>query len=222
MHCLWGLLITIIVFEIGKLLKKKSIFKKIPPMLFSVVVLIIFLKVFSIDYESYNESASILTFLLGPATIALAYPLVQNIELLTKNKRAVYIGFLIAVVTAILSTLFLGWIFHINREIVVSLIPKTVTTPIAVEISKFIGGIPELTACLVTLTGVYGSLFGHRILKLFKIKSDVATGLAIGAASHVMGTSSCVEKNRPKQVVMATLALIIIGILTSVFCAILF
>ena len=100
--------------------------------------------------------------------------------------------------------------------------PKTVTTPIAIEISKAIGGIPELTACMVCLTGIYGAMFGHKILKMFKIKSDIATGLSIGATSHVLGTSTCIEKKREKQVVMATLALIIIGILTTVICVSIF
>ena len=222
MNNLFWLFITIVIYEIARRLKEKNMLKKIPPMVFSVVVLIVILKLFSIDYSEYNETASILTFLLGPATIALGYPLVENLELLTKNKRAVYIGFFVAVITAILSTIILGNIFGVDKEVIVSLTPKTVTTPIAVEISKTIGGIPELTACLVVLTGVFGALFGHKILKIFKIKSDIATGLAIGATSHVMGTSSCVEKNKPKQVVMATLSLIIIGILTSIFCVLIF
>ena len=100
--------------------------------------------------------------------------------------------------------------------------PKTVTTPIAIEISKAIGGIPELTACMVCLTGIYGAMFSHKILKIFKIKSDIATGLSIGATSHVLGTSTCVERKREIQVVMATLALIIIGILTTLICVLFF
>ena len=222
MSSLFWLVITIVIYELSRRLKEKNVLKKIPPMVFTVIVLIVILKLFKIDYSEYNQTSCILTYLLGPATIALGYPLVENIQLLTKNKRAVYIGFFVAVITAIVSTIILGNIFNVDKEVTVSMIPKTVTTPIAVEISKTIGGIPELTACLVVLTGVYGALFGHKILKFFKIRSDIATGLAIGAASHVMGTSSCVEKNKPKQVVMATLSLIIIGILTSIFCVLIF
>ena len=133
-----------------------------------------------------------------------------------------YFGFLIAVVTAIITTIVLGKIFNADWQLITSLMPKTVTTPIAIEISKTIGGIPELTACLVCLTGIYGAMFSHKILKVFKIKSDIATGLAIGATSHVLGTSTCIEKKRQKQVVMATLALIIIGILTTVICVFIF
>ena len=191
-------------------------------MMVTRIFLIIILYVFKIDYSEYNESACFLTLLLGPATIALAMPLSDNAKILLKNKRAVYFGFLIAVVTAIITTIVLGKIFNADWQLITSLMPKTVTTPIAIEISKTIGGIPELTACLVCLTGIYGAMFSHKILKVFKIKSDIATGLAIGATSHVLGTSTCIEKKRQKQVVMATLALIIIGILTTVICVFIF
>ena len=215
---LWGFITTFIIYELSKKSKNFKYLKKIPPLMLSGIILIIFLKIFHIDYQSYNESACIYTLLLGPATISLAFPLVENLSLLKKNKRAVYFGFIVAALTAITTTFILGKLMHSDWNIITSLIPKSVTTPIAVEISKSIGGIPELTACIVVVTGIYGALFGHKILKLFHIKSDVAIGLSIGASSHVMGTSSCVEKKKDKQVVMATLALIIIGILTTVIC----
>lgn len=219
---LWGFVVTFLVYEFSKKIKNIKYFKSLPPMMVSGIVLIFILKLSGITYENYNESACFYTLLLGPATIALAYPLVENIDLLSKNKRAVYFGFIIAAITALLVTYIVGKLFNSDWNIIISLMPKSVTTPIAVEISKAIGGIPELTACMVVLTGIYGALFGHKILKMIHIKSDVAIGLAIGAASHVLGTSSCVEKNRQKQVVMSTLALIIIGILTTVFCVLIF
>jgi len=218
----WGFLITFVIYELAKKLKKVKYVNKLPPMMISGVILILILKSFNLSYESYNESACFYTVLLGPATIALAFPLVENLSLLSKNKRAVYFGFLIAVITAIVTTFILGKLFHSDWNIITSLIPKSVTTPIAVEISKAIGGIPELTACIVVITGIYGALLGHKILKLCHIKSDVAIGLSIGASSHVLGTSSCIEKKKEKQVVMATLALIIIGILTTVICVCMF
>ena len=217
-----GLISTIIIFEISKKLKLVKIFNKIPPMMMTRIVLIAILCIFKIDYKEYNESACFITLLLGPATIALALPLSDNAKLLTKNKRAVYFGFIIAVVTAFVTTIILGNIFHADWKLITSLMPKTVTTPIAIEISKAIGGIPELTACMVCLTGIYGAMFSHKILKIFKIKSDIATGLSIGATSHVLGTSTCVERKREIQVVMATLALIIIGILTTLICVLFF
>lgn len=222
MISLWGLIATFIVYELSKRLKNISLLKKLPPMMMSGIILIAVLKLFNITYDSYNKSACFYTLLLGPATIALAYPLIENIGLLTKNKRAVYFGFLVATLTALVTTLVIGKFFHSDWNLIISLMPKSVTTPIAVEISKAIGGIPELTACIVVITGIYGAVLGHKILKLFHIKSDIAIGLSIGASSHVLGTSSCIEKKRDRQVVMSTLALIIIGILTTVFCVIIF
>ena len=217
---IWGIVATLMLFYLVLRLKNYPIIAKIPPTVVVGVTLIAILKLFNIDYSSYNESACILTILLGPATVALAYPLVENLELLTKNKRAVYFGLVVATLTALGVTVLIGKAFHTDPKIITSLIPKSVTTPIAVEISRVIGGIPELTACIVVITGVYGAMFGHRLLKLIGIKSDVAKGLAIGSASHVLGTSTCV--NRRRQLVMATLALILTGILTTVFCIMLF
>lgn len=217
---LWGLVSTFLIFQTAKRLKNFRIVGKIPPTVLTAFVLIGVLLTFDLSFENYNESASLYTILLGPATIALAYPLTENLGMLAKNKRAIYFGLLVATITALVVTFVVGQIFHSDKTLIISLLPKTVTTPIAVEVSKFIGGIPELTACLVVMTGIYGAVFGHKILKLVGVKNDVAIGLAIGAASHVLGTSTCV--NRRRQVVMATLALIITGILTSVLCLLLF
>ena len=213
-----GLIATVLIYEFALWLKRQKQFKFINANVFTGVILILILYFLKIDYTKYNESACFLTLLLGPATIALGYPLSENIDLLTKNKRAIYTGFAVGILTALLTSYFIGKVFHSDWQIITSLMPKSVTTPIALEISKAIGGIPELTACLVALTGIYGAVFGHKLLKLIHIKSDISIGIAIGAASHVLGTSSCIEKNRPKQVVMATLALIITGIVTTIIC----
>ena len=101
------------------------------------------------------------------------------------------------------------------------MLPKSVTTPIAVEISKTIGGIPELTACAVIFTGILGAIFGRRILKLFGVKNDIAIGLSVGASSHVMGTSSLAERKEFKQVAISTVALTIVAILTAILAPVL-
>lgn len=213
------LILTIALFLITRKYKDIKLIKVIPPMFLSGIILIILLNIFNVSYEDYNEYSSLLTMLLGPATITLAYPLYKNIYLLSKNKRALFIGFGSASVIAIISTIIVGNLFHSDIKLISSLIPKSVTAPIAIEISKLIGGIPELTACIVALTGLFGAIFGHKILKIFKIKSDIAKGLAIGATSHVLGTAACIEKHKEKQVVIATISLIIVGIITTVICA---
>lgn len=216
-NILW-LVLTVFLFLAVRKVQKYTIFKFLPPMFLTSIVLIIILESFHVSFEDYNEYCSLLTLLLGPATISLAYPLYKNFYLLSKNKRAVFIGFFTASIIAIISAVTIGKLFHSDLSIVSSLIPKSVTAPIAIEISKIIGGIPELTACIVAITGLFGAVFGHRLLKIFHIKSDISKGIAIGATSHVLGTASCLEKHKEKQVVMATISLIVVGIITTLIC----
>ena len=216
-NILW-LALTFFLFLVARKVQKYKIFKFLPPMFLTSIILIIILESFHVSFEDYNEYCSLLTLLLGPATISLAYPLYKNFYLLSKNKRAVFIGFFTASIIAITSAVTIGKLFHSDLSIVSSLIPKSVTAPIAIEISKIIGGIPELTACIVAITGLFGAVFGHRLLKLFHIKSDISKGIAIGATSHVLGTASCLEKHKEKQVVMATMSLIVVGIITTLIC----
>ena len=216
-NILW-LVLTVFLFLAARKVQKYKIFNFLPPMFLTSIILIIILESFHVSFEDYNEYCSLLTLLLGPATISLAYPLYKNFYLLSKNKRAVFIGFFTASIIAIISAVTIGKLFHSDLSIVSSLIPKSVTAPIAIEISKIIGGIPELTACIVAITGLFGALFGHRLLKLFHIKSDISKGIAIGATSHVLGTASCIEKHKEKQVVMATISLIVVGIITTLIC----
>jgi len=219
---LFGLILTLMTYYISIKTKRITFLKKVPPIIFAGSAIILMLKGLNINYSTYNEGACFLTFLLGPATIALAYPLVKNIDILTKNKRAIWFGLIFATLSGIVSTYVIGKILHVNFNIIMSMIPKSVTTPIAVEISKSIGGIPELTACVVILTGIIGGLLGHRFLKLFKIKNDVSIGLSIGATSHVLGTARCIEKKEEKQAAISTLALIIVGLFTALIAPFLF
>ncbi len=213
---LFGLIASVLYFKSAQKLKKVPIISNFPPILIAGIAVILTLELLHIDFNTYNESAKYLKFLLIPSTIALGYPVYKNIELLKKNKRIIYSAFFLATIIAVVLTYTFARICHCNIDIIESMLPKSVTAPIAIEISKSLGGIPELTACVVVLTGVFGAMFGHKILKAVKVKSDVAIGLAIGAASHIIGTSKCVEIKNEKQVVMASVALVIVGILTAV------
>lgn len=217
----FGLALTLILYILALRIKKITFLKQIPPIILTGVTIIVLLKSLHIDYSLYNKSASILTFLLGPATIALAYPLNKNIDVLSVNKRAIWFGLAFATLLSVLSTYVVGRLFHSDFNVIMSMIPKSVTTPIALEISKSLGGIPELTATVVILTGIVGGLFGHRLLKLFNVKHDTSIGLSMGASSHIMGTARCLEKNQDKQAAISTLALIIVGLFTAIIAPIL-
>lgn len=212
----FGLIITIVLYKTAEWLKNFQILAKFPPIIITGAAIIFILEFFHIDFETYNKSASYLTFMLMPATIALGFPIYKNIELLKQNKRIIYTAFFAAAVFAILTTYLTAKLCHADLYLIESMLPKSVTAPIAVEISKRIGGIPELTACAVVLTGIFGGMTGHKILEFLKVKNDIAIGLSMGAASHVVGTARCIEKGREKQVVMASVALVIIGVLTAV------
>lgn len=212
---LFGLLSTITLYLIFKKLNLK-----INLMLSVGLSLIIILKVFNINYETYLISANFLSFLIAPATVALAYPMYKNKKVLLKNKRALYPTLVLGAITAIISTYFCAKFFGADLKVIMSLIPKSTTMPIALEISKALGGYQELTACVVALTGIFGGVLGHKILTLLKIKTDTAIGLALGSASHVIGTAACVAKKREKQVAASTIALILVGLMTVIIISI--
>ena len=211
-----GIILSVFLFKGFQKLKYKGKPLPFPPILAAGICLIAILKIFNIDFQVYNESGKYLTMMLIPAVVALGYPIYKHKELLLKNKRIIYAGFIFATILAIISTYFVAKFTHADLKIIISMLPKSVTAPIAVEISKGMGGLPELTACVAVLTGVFGAVFGHKLLQLFKVKHDIAIGLAIGAASHVIGTARCAEKGRELQVVMASLSLVIVGILTAI------
>ncbi len=212
----FGLIITVLYFKLGQFCKRIKFIGKFPPIVIAGILLIITLKIFKIDFDKYNESAYYLTLCLIPATIALGYPIYKNLELLKKYKRIIYSAFFVATFTAISATYIIAKFCHSELNIIESMLPKSTTAPIAIEISKMADGIPELTACVVVLTGVFGAMFGHKILKLIKVKSDIAIGLSIGAASHIIGSAKCVETKHEKQIAMASVALVIVGILTTI------
>ena len=122
----------------------------------------------------------------------------------------------LATVVAMVSTYFCAKLFGADLKVILSLLPKSTTLPIALSISKTVGGYKELTAIIVALTGVFGGAFGHSILKLLKVKNDVAIGLALGSASHVIGTCACANRKKDKQTAASTIALIIVGLLSSI------
>jgi len=217
---LFGFIISVGLFKGFQKIKIKGKPLPIPPVLLAGIIIISILKTFNIDFETYNESGKYLTLMLIPAVVALGYPIFKHKDLLLKNKRIIYSGFLFASILAIISTYFVAKFAHADIRIIVSMLPKSVTAPIAVEISKGMGGVPELTACVAVLTGVFGAVFGHKLLKIFKVKHDIAIGLAMGAASHVIGTARCAEKGRELQVVMASLSLVMVGILTAILAPI--
>ena len=211
-----GITITLVCFMLARWFQYKSRFKSLPPVITATVLIIVILNILGLDYERYNNGGKYISFLLGPATIALALPLARNIQILKDNLKPLLLGVVVGSVTGIISVLILGKVFGVSQELVLSLVAKSVTTPIAMGITENIGGIPALTAVFVIFTGMFGAFAGHKILYWCGVKNDVAIGIAIGAAAHGLGTNRCLDESE-LQAAVAGVGIALVGIVTALF-----
>lgn len=212
---IFAVTLTFLVYFGALALQKRFKVALLNPVLVSIAVIIVFISVFNVDYESYAEGSHIIEFFLKPAVVALGVPLYQQLENIKKQAIPIIVSQLIACIVGILSVVLIAWLLGAGEETVLSLAPKSVTTPIALEISTTIGGIPSLTTAAVVITGVFGSIFGFRLLKLMKINNPIAQGLSMGAAAHALGTSRSMDVS-PKYGAYASLGLILNGIFTAI------
>ncbi|WP_027340314.1 LrgB family protein [Halonatronum saccharophilum] len=211
----FGLLISIISFEIGLFLYNSKKVAILNPLLISVTMIILFLTGFNIDLNYYNQGGDLIAFFLGPATVILALPLYRQINLLKKNLFPILAGVIVGVSTAVVSVKLLGNLFGLSEVIQLSLMPKSITTPIGIEVSSQIGGIPSITVAAIVVAGILGAVVGPWILMLFKIDDQVAVGISLGTASHALGTTKAMELGE-KEGAMSSLAIGVAGLLTVV------
>ena len=219
---MFGIGLTIIVYVFCELIVNRFELNIIPPFVLAcpIIMGIIYFQSPHITYEQYAAGANFINFLLGPATVALALPLYRNRQTLKNNLAVIVSGVVVATVIGIVSIFVCGKLFGASEQVLLSLIPKSVTTPIAMDISSVIGGIPSLTAACVIFTGMFGSTFNHKILSWLGFKNDIAIGLAIGASSHGLGTSACVNKSA-LQLAIGGVAIGLTGIATSILAPLL-
>lgn len=219
---MFGIGLTIIVYVFCELLVNRLELNIIPPFVLAcpIIMGIIYFQAPHITYEQYASGASFINFLLGPATVALALPLYRNRKTLKANFFIIVSGVLVATTVGITAIFICGTLFGASQQVLLSLVPKSVTTPIAMDISNVIGGIPSLTAACVIFTGMFGSTFNHKLLELMGFKNDIAIGLAIGASSHGLGTSACVNKSAV-QLAIGGVAIGLTGIATSILAPLL-
>ncbi|MDT3425494.1 putative murein hydrolase (TIGR00659 family) [Paenibacillus forsythiae] len=163
------------------------------PLIITPLLIISFLLMTGVSYDSYNAGGKWLTDLLQPATVAFAIPLHKNFKVLKKHAAEIAAGVLSGTVMAVISSVLLANWLHLSSKLATSLVPRSVTTPIAMNISQSIGGIPSITAVFVIMTGVLGTLMGPTVLRLFRIDNEVARGVSLGTAAHGMGTSKAFE-----------------------------
>lgn len=171
------------------------------------------LVIFHIDLETYNQGGNLISIFLGPSTVVLAVPLYKQLDLLKKNLLPIIAGILAGSLTAIVSVcLFAKW-FGLNKELGLSLVPKSITTPIGIELTKQLGGIPSVTVAAIIITGIIGAMLAPGLLKLLRITDKVAVGLAIGTSAHAVGTSKAIELGETEGA-MSALAIGVAGLMT--------
>lgn len=213
---LFGMGLTIIIYCACEILVRRLKLTIIPPIVFACPAIILFLLyVPNVSYQQYKIGADFINFLLGPATIALALPLYRNRNVIKANAFSISVGILVATLSAIFSVYLCGKALGASETVLISLLPKSVTNPIALEITKTIGGIQPLTAAVVISTGMLGATINHKLLKLLGIKNDLAAGIAIGASSHGIGTSVCAHVSAV-QLATGGVSIALTGIATSI------
>jgi predicted murein hydrolase (TIGR00659 family) len=208
------LALTFGLFFLSKWIQKKTGQVLLNPILITIALLIIFLKWVDIPYETYQRSGHLIEFWLKPAVVALGVPLYLQLESIKKQLWPILISQLVGCVVGILSVVITAQLLGASKEVILSLASKSVTTPIAMEVTRTVGGIPSLTAAVVVCVGLFGAVFGFKVLSLGHVKSPIAQGLSMGTASHAVGTSTAMERSR-KYGAFASLGLTLNGILTA-------
>ena len=210
-----GVMISILSYEVGRLLKKKFKLAIFNPVLISIISVMLLLLVFDVDYTSYNEGAKYLSYLLTPATVCLAIPLYEQLELLRKNVKAITVGLVSGVLTSLVCVLVLSLLFHLNHEAYVTLLPKSITTAIGMGVSEEMGGMVTITVAVIIITGVLGNMIAESICKIFRIEEPIAKGIAIGSSAHAIGTAKAMEMGEVEGA-MSSLSIVVAGLLTVI------
>lgn len=211
----FGAALTLLCYEVGLWIKKKTNRSIANPVLVAVLIIITILLLSGIDYETYNEGASYFSMLLTPATVSLAIPLYRQLELLKRYPKAIFGGIAAGVLTAMVSIFLMSLAFGLNHQQYVTLLPKSITTAIGMGVSEKMGGIVTITVVAISITGLSGTIGAEAICKLFRIKHPIAKGLAVGTASHALGTTKAMEWGEIEGA-MSSLSIVVAGIMTVV------
>ncbi|MGF0039438.1 LrgB family protein [Peptoniphilaceae bacterium SGI.131] len=206
----FGIMLSIVMYLIGTVISKKLKTPIANPLLIAMILCVAFLKIFNISYDDYNIGGKYITFLIAPATVAMVLNLYKNIELLKKNIIPVFVGVFAGVLTSVLSVFILAKVFGLNKELTLSIVPKSLTTAIGVALAGEYGGISAVAVVCIVITGIFGAVFAPIVMNTLKIKDPVAKGIGIGTTSHAVGTSKAIEMG-PVEGAMSGLAIALAG-----------
>lgn len=211
----FGVFITLVTYELGMWIKKKTKLAVCNPMLISIVAVILFLLTFKVDYGVYNEGAHYISYLLTPATVALAVPLYEQFSKLKENALAILGGLLAGVLTSLCCVFAMSKLAGLSHELYVTMLPKSITTAIGMGVSEELGGVVTITIAVIVITGIIGNVFAEAICRLFHITEPVAKGIGIGSASHALGTAKALEMGEVEGA-MSSLSIAVSGLLTVI------
>ena len=212
---LFGILLSLIAFEIGVALHKKWRYSLVNPLLIANILIIGFLCITGISYDTYKVGGDYISFFLGPVTVVLAVPLYKQIQNLKKYWVSILTGICVGSLTSIFCVIATSKIFGLSETLMLSILPKSITIPMGSVVSEQIGGIPSVTIIAITITGITGAVISPIVCKFFRIKNPVAQGVATGTASHALGTSRALEMGEV-QGAMSSLSIGIAGVFTAI------
>lgn len=210
-----GVVISLLAYWLGTFLKRKFKFAIFNPLLIAVLLTMGVLCILKIDYSVYESGTKYISYLLTPATVSLAIPLYEQIEVLKKNIKAIIAGVTSGVLASLGTILALAVVFQVSHESYVTMLPKSITTAIGMGVSDELGGYVSITVALIVITGILGNVIAEPVLKLFRITEPVAKGIGLGSASHAIGTAKAMELGEVEGA-MSSLSIVIAGILTVV------
>ena len=214
----FGAFISLLFYESGLLLKKKFRLAVFNPLLIAILCVMAVLLLFDIDYDTYNEGAKYISYLLTPATVCLAVPLYRQLQLLKDNLAAVVIGIVSGVAASLLSVFGLSKLFGLNHQMYVSLLPKSITTAIGMGVSEELGGIVTITVAVIIITGILGNAIAEVVFRIFRIYDPIARGLGLGTSAHAIGTAKAMELGAVEGA-MSSLAIAVAGLMTVIFAS---
>lgn len=217
----FGITISIVAYSIGVWINKKTKLAILNPLLISYLIIIPALIILEIPLEWYERGGDIINMFLSPATAVLAITIYRQREILRKHILSVLGGTIAGSITSLAVVYLMCRMFALPDEITASMLPKSITTPMAIAVSESIGGIEAVTVLAVIITGISGNILSPILIRIFKVKNEIAQGMAIGASSHAVGTSKAIELGEV-QGALSSIALVMSGIVTVILSLILF
>ena len=209
----FGVFVTLAAYFVGLKVKEKTGLAIMNPLLIAIVLVMLLLRGLDIDYAAYNQSARLVSSLLTPATVCLAVPLYEQLQLLKRHKAAILTGVISGVLTSLVCVLVLAMLFRLDHAAYVTLLPKSITTAIGMGVSEQLGGHVSITVAVIIITGVIGNMIAESVCRAFHITEPIARGVAIGTASHAIGTTRAMELGEVEGA-MSSLSIVVAGVLT--------